>query len=239
MKYAVMEMETLIDIVTIMIIDTAEKAVSERGKFFISLAGGSTPQAFYRKLAEKLKGQELKNKSHFFFSDERCVPPTHRDSNYYMANNTLFKKAGIPPENIHRIKGEMEPETAAWEYELELKRIMGENPVFDLSILGIGKDLHIASIFPGSDIIKENTRLCRAVYVDEINSYRITLTPVVLLNARITYFLTTGIEKADAISTLEYADYNPELFPAHLFRNHDNQRAVVFTDLQAGCYILL
>ena len=135
----------------------------------------------------------------FSFSDERCVPPEHEDSNFRFAHSLLLSKVPIPASNIHRFRGEKSPEDAASEYEQELRAVMGGSPRFDLIILGMGEDTHTASLFPGSPAIQETERWSVAVYVDKLGAFRLTLTPPILNNARQVAILALGQEKASAV----------------------------------------
>jgi 6-phosphogluconolactonase len=120
-----------------------------------------------------------------------------------MAQEALLSKIKIPPENIHRMRGEQEPQAAAAEYEKELQKIFGVNsgalPRFDLILLGIGEDGHTASLFPGSEALNETKHLVVAPFVAKLNSYRLSLTLPVLNNAANVWFLVMGASKADAV----------------------------------------
>jgi 6-phosphogluconolactonase len=120
-----------------------------------------------------------------------------------MAQEALLSKIKIPPENIHRMGAEQEPQAAAAEYEKKLQKFFGLNsgalPRFDLILLGIGEDGHTASLFPDSDALNESKHLVVAPFVVKLNSYRLTLTLPVLNNAANVWFLVTGASKADAV----------------------------------------
>jgi 6-phosphogluconolactonase len=184
--------------------DAAEAAVRLGGTFFIALSGGSTPEPMYDALA----GLEFRNRvpwdrSEYFWSDERCVPPWHPESNYGLAERALLSKAPIPRERIHRMRGEVEPERAAAEYETELRRVFRVAapafPRFDLLLLGLGEDGHTASLFAGSPALDETTRLASTNYVKRLNEYRLTLTLPVINAARNVVFLVSGSKKAAAL----------------------------------------
>ena len=108
----------------------------------VSLSGGSTPKSLYALIAQRaaeddaLRGIDW-GRVHFFFGDERCVPPTHADSNYRMVSETLLSRGTFPESNVHRIKTELAPEVAAQQYEDELRSYFGGVPAFDLSWLGM------------------------------------------------------------------------------------------------------
>ncbi len=235
MKFYIAHREDLFEFITSFIMFSFLESLEKSERFNISLAGGETPRLLYGELASVLKEKKLKDRFHFFFSDERCVPPQHPESNYRMALETLFQPAEISETNIHRIPAELDPRDAAIAYENELKKFLGEEPSFDISLLGLGKDGHTASIFPGSEVLNEYNRLCCEVWVEQLKSFRITLTPRVLLNAHKTYFVVTGRDKALALGVLRHKTYEPG-FPAGIFYESKNQ-VIVFADLEAGSLV--
>ena len=163
----------------------ARQAIQLAGRFTVALSGGSTPKALYTLLAAPGFAQQISwNRAHLFWGDERCVPPDHPESNYRMVEETLRSKIQIPHENVHRMAGEKAPQIAALEYEAELKGFFelaeGALPRFDLILLGLGEDGHTASLFPGSAALNDQEHLVAAVYVDKMNTYRLTLTLPVL-----------------------------------------------------------
>jgi len=152
------------------------------------LAGGETPRATYRRLAEeKYRWDEVD----VFFGDERCVPPDHPDSNYRMANETLLS---FVPARAHRMRGES---CAAESYERELRDLFGGLPRFDFVFLGLGTDGHTASLFTGDPALDERERW--AVRVRRPDHERLTLTLPVLSAARLAVFLVAGAGKREAL----------------------------------------
>lgn len=184
-------------------LDSLEKAVSEKGFFTVVLSGGTTPAQMYRLLASETGGKAAWEKVHFFWGDERCVPPESTESNFNTARENLLSKIGAPPGSIHRIKGELAPEDAAGLYEQELVSFFGlgpgKAPPFDLVLLGLGNDGHTLSLFPGTKALKEDRRLVCANYVDEFGSWRVTLTLKALERAQRAVFIVSGQEKAGAL----------------------------------------
>jgi len=204
----------------------AVEAQRGKGLFTVALAGGSTPKTLYELLGdenEPYRSQLCWEKIHFFWGDERHVPTDHPDSNYRMASEAMLSKVPLPARNIHRIKSEVDDahEVAA-NYEQTLCEFfglaVGEFPRFDLLLLGMGPDGHIASIFPYSDVINEKRRLVIATRIEKFKSYRITLTPPVLNNAAFVTFLVSGTTKAKALREVLEGDYYPTRFPAQLIR---------------------
>jgi len=200
----------------------AYQAVGDRGRFTWALAGGSTPRSVYELLASDFYRERLPwSASHFFWGDERHVPPDHPDSNFRMAREAMLDRVPVPAENVHRIPAE-EPDAqrAAAEYESALRSFFapapGEWPRFDLILLGLGKDGHTASLFPGGDAVRERERLVVAPWVEAQKTFRITLTPPVLNHARRAMFLVSGEEKADALHAVLECAREPERYPAQI-----------------------
>lgn len=201
----------------------ATNAVEERSQCTIALAGGSTPRSLYSLLAddESLRRAMPWNRVHFFWGDERHVPPDHKDSNYRMADEAMLSKVPIDAGNINRIRGE-EPDAqwAADAYELELQSFFqlepGQLPRFDLVLLGMGPDGHTASLFPGTTALDETERLVAATWVEKFNTYRITLTLPLLNNAANVIFMVCGAEKAEVLRTVLSPDTNEARYPAQL-----------------------
>ena len=184
----------------------------------VALSGGSTPRALYQLLAdlnEPFRAQIAWDKTHFFFTDERHVPPDHPDSNYRMVNEAMFSRVPIPQQNIHRIPAENPvAEDAAKAYENDLREFFGEAiPAFDLVLLGLGEEGHTASLFPYSPALKETQHLVVAPWVEKFDSYRITMTLPVLNNGKSVVFLVTGASKAEILREVMKTDKEPDLYP--------------------------
>lgn len=186
---------------------SAQRAVRERGRFMVALAGGSTPEGLYRRLAsEPDRGRVDWPAAEVFWGDERCVPPGDPASNYRMAREALLDRVPIPGARVHRIRGEAEPALAAQEYEMILRDRFGTphgalrpGAAFDLVLLGLGADGHTASLFPGSTALLERERWVLASRAPAAPHRRVTLTAVVLRAAREVFFLVTGADKARAL----------------------------------------
>jgi 6-phosphogluconolactonase len=204
------------------IVSATQKAVDERGRFTWALGGGSTPRALYRLLASDPYRERMPwSAIHFFWGDERHVPPDHPDSNFRMAREAMLDAVPVPPENIHRVRAE-EPDAqrAAAEYEAALRSFFapasGDFPRFDLILLGLGKEGHTASLFPESEVLHERERLVAAPWVEAQKTFRITLTPPVLNHARRAMFLVSGEEKAEALRAVLEGPREPERYPAQI-----------------------
>lgn len=178
-------------------------AIGAQGRFTVALSGGSTPRGLHTQLAKDYAGFSW-NRTFVFIGDERYVPPDHPDSNYRMANETLVAQVAIPPENVHRVHTELpDAQQAAAEYEADVRKFFqlraGEFPRFDLILLGLGPDGHTASLFPGTEGLKQQTKLVIANWVEKLNSFRISFTYPVLNNAAEVMFMVSGSDKADAV----------------------------------------
>jgi 6-phosphogluconolactonase len=220
--YTFTNIETLNQAAARYIIDTAQEAVRVRGRFKIALSGGSTPLALFRQLALPLLCDEMPwQDTHFFWSDERCVPPSHAESNYFQVREALFKRAPVMPENIHRVQGELPPNAACREYLMQLRRYAdGEMPfpIFDLVLLGLGDDGHTASLFPGTRAEEEWTQAALAVtaHYGDRPANRVSLTPLVFNAARAVLFLVTGSSKAQAVAATLQGQQDWARWPAQM-----------------------
>ena len=188
------------------IVRTLQEAIARRGVASMVLSGGKTPRLVYDVLPSVAGEEGLHwHNVHLFWGDERSVPPDHRESNYRMAHESLLGKIDIPGKNIHRIMSERNPAEAASQYCDEIRKFFELNetglPVFDLVLLGLGPDGHIASIFPGTAAEEEQKRLVMAVHVEKLETDRITMTLPVINNASVICLLVSGREKAEVVKT--------------------------------------
>ncbi len=197
--------------------DHVAAMIADTGRFSLALAGGSTPRALYKILATKhIDWSHV----HIFWGDERCVPPDHVDSNYRMAREAILGHIPIPSDNIHPMQGDIDPVQAAAEYEHGLRVFFGKDqpPRFDLILLGMGDDGHTASLFPGTAAIHEKNRWVVAHYVDKLETWRITLTPVVLNAAAQVMFLVMGAKKAERLKQVLSGVYQPDVLPSQIVK---------------------
>ena len=208
-------------------VQLANQAVEERGQFTVCLSGGSTPRQTYALLTqEPLRSQTPWSQVHIFWGDERVISPDHPDNHHQMASDILFSKVPIPPDNIHRMCVENgDSAGVAREYEILLRSFFnlaeGELPRFDLILLGMGADAHMASLFPGTSGLKERRSLVAAHYVPKLAADRLTLTVPVLNNARNVVFLVSGVNKAEALQLVLQGDDPQADLPARLLRPMD------------------
>lgn len=204
-----------------MFVNVSRTCFISQGKFSVALSGGSTPKRLYSLLGSvEYRPQIDWQRVHFFWADERCVPKDHKESNFKTVFDTLLSKITIPGENIHRIRGEEDPDKAAIDYEEDVRKFFGMLglPMFDLVILGMGEDGHTASLFSGSKALEERGRLVVPVDLEKPKINRITLTLPVLNNAAQIFFLVTGRSKATILSEILGNGRKKEQYPAGLIR---------------------
>jgi 6-phosphogluconolactonase len=176
-------------------IEEANRAIREQNRFLVALNGGSSPTRLFQLLASEYRDQVEWSKIHVFWGDERCVPPEDGGSNFRQANDELLSKVPIPKMNIHRVRGELEPLTAANEYAETLKLIAANEfglPQFDLVYLGMGEDGHTASLFPGSPVDVTEPVVAVTVNYQDRPANRVTLTQLVFNRARMVVFMVSG-----------------------------------------------
>ncbi len=206
----------------------AEAAISARGRFVVALAGGSTPEGLYARLAAEPHVSRIDwSRVHVFWGDERAVPPADGASNFRMAREAVLDRVPLRPEQIHRIRGEAEPAAAAAAYERELRETFATptgpprteaGARFDLVLLGLGEDGHTASLFPAGEAVRERGLWVRAERAPAEPPWRVTLTPVLLNAAAEVVFLVTGREKAPALRRVLTEPEQPHLLPAQAIR---------------------
>ena len=180
------------------------EAVEKKGSSYVALSGGSTPREMHRRLASRssIPWQGV----HLFWGDERCVPVGDPASNYGTAWEDFLQKVPMPAERIHPMPGHMAPEQGALSYERELKRLFdlrrGYFPLFDLVFLGLGKDGHTASLFPGQESLDERKSLVVAVKGGDPDVDRLSLTFPVINQAREVILMVSGREKAEVVKAV-------------------------------------
>jgi len=185
----------------------------------IALSGGSTPELLFSILGDHFSNSAPWENVHFFWGDERCVPPVSPDSNFGMAFRSLFRKIRIPECNIHRIYGEQDPAGEALRYSEMISRQTDERdgfPVFDMILLGLGEDGHTASIFPGRSDLFHSDRICEVSVHPVSNQKRITITGTVINNAENIRFLVTGHSKAEVLKKIIKKEESCISFPASM-----------------------
>lgn len=231
--------ELLADAVARHVVACGQEAINASGRFTLALSGGSTPRAAYSRLATRDLADRVNwQRTHVLWGDERCVPPDDPRSNYRMAKESLLDRVPIPAENVHRIRGEDEPERAAADYEAELRSLLGchserseeslgpratiERSLaslrmtnsLDLVLLGLGEDGHTASLFPGQPAVHETTRWVVAAMAPDKKLWRVTLTPAILNLAHDVTFMISGAGKAARLRQVVEGSFTPDRLPA-------------------------
>lgn len=217
------------------IVATAGLAMAERGAFRIALSGGRTPQATYELLGREPLREEISWSDTFiYFGDERCVPPNDEQSNYRMVQRALLEHVAIPQTNVHRIRGEIDPGLAANEYASILRADLGNAPQFDLMLLGLGKDGHTASLFPGMPPDTDDEALVRAVYAEADAMWRVTMTPDVINHSRSVAFAVDGVDKAQILAEVYEGPSDPVKYPAQVVAPASGRLMWFVDELAAG-----
>ncbi len=196
--------------------------------FVLALSGGSTPRRLFQLLAELPAGRIDWSKIILIWGDERNVAPDHEDSNFRMVQESLLSKIEIPAENVLAVPNPGgNAKDAAKQYDKLLGGLpkAGESafPVIDCVLLGMGDDVHTASLFPGTKALGEQNRIVVENYVEKLDTTRITLSAAAINAARNVAFLVCGEAKQTALSILWHAPRNPQKYPAQLIRPTDGQ----------------
>lgn len=200
----------------------AQQQAHEGCRFSVALAGGSTPRRLYELLAsEPYRSRAPWECVDVFWTDERCVPPDHPDSNFRMANETLLSRVLVPADHLHRIPAEQrDPASAAMAYERILRACFQAPddvvPELDLVVLGLGEDGHTASLFPRSPALHEANRLVIATAGGVPNLQRVSLTIPVLTHAKALMWLVAGEQKATTVRAVLEGPKRPEELPAQM-----------------------
>jgi 6-phosphogluconolactonase len=205
--------------------EAAEDAVRRRGTFRWVISGGSTPLPLYRRLATHDRSAFPWKESEIFFADERCVSPRDPRSNFRGAWESLLAHVPVTRRRIHRLRGELSPATeAARRYARAIGPTggSGDEPRFDVVLLGLGPDGHTASLFPSAPALRERRRPVVAVSRAGQPPFvpRLTMTLPALASSRQVWFLVSGAEKATVVAkTLAAGPAGSEALPASLVRS--------------------
>ena len=196
--------------------------LQRQNRFTLVLSGGGTPKALYELLAGPSYHDKIDwGKLHIFWGDERDVPFSDSRNNAKMAYETLLDHVPIPVSQIHVMQTEaISPEDSALAYETILHQYFPgpaahfTGNTFDLVLLGMGDDGHTLSLFPGTDIVREDRKWVAAYFLKAQNMYRITLTKAVVNKAARIAFLTMGNNKAPALKEVLQGAYHPDVYPS-------------------------
>jgi len=192
------------------IIDKIDDAFHSKKRLKIMLSGGNTPKMLFMQLAKLSSKVKSWEHVHFYWGDERCVPPDNPESNFAMAKVELLDFLQIPEKNIHRILGENNPENEAIRYAEEISKISS----FDLIMLGMGDDGHTVSIFPDNLDLMNSQNLCEVATHPKTGQKRITITGKVINTAKVVAFLITGKNKAGIIAEIFSKTGTYQTYPA-------------------------
>ncbi|HET6845364.1 MAG TPA: 6-phosphogluconolactonase [Anaerolineales bacterium] len=219
--------EALSEAAATLFVETAADAIRRQGHCTVCLSGGTTPSRTYTLLAQSPR-RDLVDwpRMHFFWGDERCVPPEDLHSNYRAAREILLSRVPVGMENVHRVRTELEPDLAAQDYALTLNRHAQAPrrwPRWDLVLLGLGDDGHTASLFP--HMARQPGLAAMAVEASEASppGWRVTLTPEVLNDARRIVFLVQGAGKSAVVARVLYGASDPDTLPAQMIHPTDGE----------------
>ena len=212
--------EALARAVAALFVEQARINVHVRGRFSVLLAGGETPRRAYQLLAqEPYLGRIQWRDVHFFWGDERCVPSDDPRSNQLMVRTALLDHLPVCPEQIHPIACNESPQLSADLYEAELRVYFDDAPLtFDLAMLGLGEDGHIASLLPGSEALADHRRWTAVTRRAGEDFSRVTLTAPLLNQAALVLFMVTGSAKARVLKAIMGGGDDQPMLPAQLVR---------------------
>ncbi len=199
------------------ILEAAKNTLDEQDRFVLALSGGSTPRPVYQALPELWKQQALDwRRVHILWSDERCVPLNHPESNYRMAQEALLDEIDIPGDQIHPMLCNQDPARSAVEYEAILREFFPSHdwPRIDLILLGLGTDGHTASLFPDTPALSERSRWVVENESPSLDIARLTLTLPAINAAKSVAFLVAGSGKADVVDKIFSKSGQPPALPA-------------------------
>jgi 6-phosphogluconolactonase len=196
------------------------EVLARQDRFTFVLSGGSTPKLLYSILAESPYRESVPwEKLVFFWGDERAVPFEDSRNNAKMCFDELLSKVDVREEHIHVMRTDIAPEESAEAYEQVLKGYFGENEAtFDFVLLGMGDDGHTLSLFPGTEVIHEQSKWVTSFFLPAQDMYRITLTAPVVNRAKCVAFLATGSGKAETLQQVLSGDIDVNRFPSQIIK---------------------
>ncbi|RZK14308.1 MAG: 6-phosphogluconolactonase, partial [Flavobacterium sp.] len=199
------------------VIEVANKAIAEKSRFDFVLTGGSSPKGLYQLLSTTYKDQIDWDKIYFFFGDERTVLPFEKDYNGLMAKESFFDNLELKEGHVFYVDTNLSPEEAAADYKQKLDEHFSGSPiVFDFILLGMGDDAHTASIFPHTTLVNNEELTVASVWVEKLNTNRVSLTAPLINQAKHVVFITFGENKAKALEKVfgeekDFANYPSQL----------------------------
>ncbi len=204
-------------------VELSEKSIQKHDKFVVALSGGSSPKSIFSLLATQEYADKIKwSKVYFFWVDERWVSLDDEKSNFKMTFETLLNKVPVNKNHIFPMyKDGIEAEDYAKEYEEQIRKVLGDEGIFDFILLGMGDDGHTASLFPGEKILHEKEKWVDAYYLKSQEMYRITLTAPIINKAENILVVAFGESKKHALNEVLNGEYNPELYPLQLINQKE------------------
>jgi len=228
--------EVLAESLALDLVNQIKDADTSVNPFTIALSGGNTPGLLFSVLGERYARAVSWEKIHFFWVDERCVPPGNPESNYGMTNEVFLRKIDIHQENIHRIRGEDDPGKEAERYSGEINEFTIQKnglPLFNVMLLGLGEDGHTASVFPGNEKLFVTDKICVVAVHPLTGQKRITITGRVINNSSEIIFMVTGKNKAGIVNNIVGKGDNKKQFPASYVKPVQG-RVMWYLDRDAG-----
>ncbi|SOD13052.1 6-phosphogluconolactonase [Pedobacter xixiisoli] len=199
------------------VIEVANNSIAEKGRFDFVLTGGSSPKGLYHLLSTTYKDKIDWDKTYFFFGDERTVLPFEKDYNGLMAKESFFDNLELKDGHIFYVDTNLSPEEAAADYKNKLDEHFSDSAIiFDLILLGMGDDAHTASIFPHTTLVNNEELSVASVWVEKLNTNRVSLTAPLINQAKHVVFITFGQNKAEALAKVfgeekDFANYPSQL----------------------------
>lgn len=202
---------------------TAQNSISSRGEFNVALSGGSSPVRLYEMLATADLSQKIDwTKINFFFGDERYVPENDPANNAHMVKKALLDPLKISPSRIFSVDTTLPPQEAANKYTSAISHHFKDQKIrFDLILLGLGDNAHTASLFPYTSVLKDKSASAKAVYLEQQDLYRITMTAPLINQARHIAFLVFGETKSKAVYHVLESGPDAVKYPAQLIQPED------------------
>ncbi|MGD1908058.1 MAG: 6-phosphogluconolactonase [Leptolyngbyaceae cyanobacterium] len=204
----------LVERARILVVDQIKTAIADRGICYLALAGGSTPKPLYEALAqETLPWSRL----HIFWGDERYVPIDHPDSNAGMAKAAWLDQVSLPAEQVYPVPTTAAtPQAAADQYQTTVETVMGQTPIFDVVLLGMGDDGHTASLFPHTPALAVSD--CWVTVGNKGDNPRITFTVPLINQSRCVMFLVSGANKQTALKAVFAETADSQQYPSRLIQ---------------------
>ncbi|WP_113635316.1 6-phosphogluconolactonase [Nubsella zeaxanthinifaciens] len=200
----------------------AKEAIAQKGRFDFVLTGGSSPKGLYQLLSTTYKDQIDWDKTYFFFGDERTVLPFEKDYNGLMAKESFFDNLSLKDGHVFYVDTNLSPGEAAADYKSKLDEHFQNQPIaFDLILLGMGDDAHTASIFPYTDLVHQTNATVARVWVEKLNTNRVSLTAPLINQAKHIAFITFGANKAEALKNVLSDHKDVEKYPSQLINPKD------------------